>query len=880
MNNEYPFYPIDSLTEQLAEGVPILTPNQRLARRIKLAWGRRQVALGERSWRTPCVMSLEHWWQACYRMRCLAGDTLPGLLTPIQESALWMRCVESSEALALLRPAGAAELAAEAYRNLQLWGIDWRSAAVEQEFRFGEDSRLFLTWARRYEQRLEKLGLATLPALVPMLADRCAQDSLVLAEFDDLPPLYSQSLDQQAGTVLRHRLGERKADCSLQACDSHRGELEAAGRWAADQLRIDPTACIGIIHPRLQTHRREFERILHREFGSDPRKPATLPVNFSAGVPLTDCGPVRSALGLLALVVRDVSLAELAQLLQSRFRNRADLEVEELAWQALALDGCDPVAPAMLRRALGDAQAKTRREAVTLRLLLEQGQPRELRARRAASEWPERFLKLLDRFGWPGPGPLDSPEYQQVEQFYEALAGLSQLTPLGGELNHRAALAALEQICARRVFQPQTADAPVQVLGLLEAAGLQFDKLWICGMAATDWPPAPSPNPFIPVALQRVSKMPHADARRELDYASRLLEHLRLCTGEFIASYARQQDESSAPPSPLVASFAERAPVQDALWPAHWKQAVGPVELAGFVDETAPALLADERERVAGGSAIISDQAQCPFRAFARHRLGARPLPEPEPALSASERGALLHDALYSLWGTLENSENLKHLDAAERAVLADSSADSALDNFRQRSRRLHSVALLDIERRRLSELLSHWLAVELARADFIVSEREQKHELSLGGLALTLRVDRVDTLATGRKLLIDYKSGDPKPRHWLEERPEDPQLPLYTLLLDPETVEGISFAVLRHSTVAYRGLARSAQGPGISADVEKATAKSSTPLADWEALQNHWKNSLSLLAQEFLEGRAVVAPLDPRRTCRYCGLEALCRIG
>jgi probable DNA repair protein len=825
-------------------------------------------------------MSLEHWWLACYRQRSLAGDILPGLLTPIQERAVWLRCVESGQELALLRPGGAAELAAEAYRNLQLWGIDWQSGSIEQEFRFGEDSRLFLKWARRFEQLLEELGLATLPALVPLLADRCAQDSLVLAEFDELPPLYRESLERQAGTVMRHRLGEREAACSLQACDSSVGELEAAGRWAADQHRANPMARIGILHPRLQTHRLAFERILQREFGSDPRKPDTLPVNFSAGVPLIDCGPVRSALGLLALPVRDIPLAELAQLLHSRFRSRAELELEELAWQALGFDGCDPVTPAMLRHALGDAQAGTGQRIAILSLLLEQGQLRVQRAQRAAAEWPERFVELLGRFGWPGSGPLDSLEYQQVEQFYDALAGLSQLAPLGDALNHAAALAALEQICARRVFQPQTADAPVQVLGLLEAAGLQFDKLWICGMTATDWPPPPSPNPFIPFALQRIAKMPHADSQRELDYASQLLAHLRACAGELIASYARQQDESTTPPTAMVADFVEREPVQDALWPAHWARSGSAVELVPFVEEAAPALRPDETERVAGGSAIISDQARCPFRAFARHRLGAAPLPEPEPALSAAERGSLLHDALYELWRTLENSENLRKLDAAGRASLSARSAGVALDGFRQRSRRLHSAALLEIEERRLADLLCHWLAVELQRADFIVTELERKHELSLGGLLLTLRVDRIDTLANGRKLLIDYKSGDPTPRSWLEDRPEDPQLPLYTLLLEPEAVEGVSFAVLRETDVAYRGLARSDQGPGISADVEKATARAAVPLEDWDALQAHWNRTLSSLAREFLEGRAVVAPLDPRRTCRYCGLEALCRIG
>jgi ATP-dependent helicase/DNAse subunit B len=148
-----------------------------------------------------------------------------------------------------------------------------------------------------------------------------------------------------------------------------------------------------------------------------------------------------------------------------------------------------------------------------------------------------------------------------------------------------------------------------------------------------------------------------------------------------------------------------------------------------------------------------------------------------------------------------------------------------------------------------------------------------------VGELTLTLRVDRVDTLANGRRLLIDYKSGDAKPRLWLGERPEDPQLPLYTRLLDADQVEGVSFAVLRHAVQEYRGLARSAQGPGIEADLGKATAKTSRTITEWNALQDHWNESLEALVSEFIQGHAPVAPLNRNSTCAYCRLEALCRV-
>ena len=185
----------------------------------------------------------------------------------------------------------------------------------------------------------------------------------------------------------------------------------------------------------------------------------------------------------------------------------------------------------------------------------------------------------------------------------------------------------------------------------------------------------------------------------------------------------------------------------------------------------------------------------------------------------------------------------------------------------------------LDLEQQRLVTLLVEWLEVERQRDAFVVREREQRHELVLGPLTITLRIDRVDELADGRRLVIDYKTGDSKVRLWLGERPEEPQLPLYSQLLGDDDVAGIGFAVLRHSALEYRGLAADDLGEGFSGDIAGATGKVPPALDDWAALQLHWKRVLTALGQEFLDGHSAVDPVDTRRSCQYCGLEALCRI-
>ncbi len=872
------FYPIDSLVEPIAAGRIVLTPNHRLARRIKLAWGQYMAGQGSQAWPTPQVMSLDHWWQHCYRTRVMAGDELPGLIGPAQEQALWLQCVESSDsAAALLRPTTAAELARDAYSNLLLWNLDWRSEGVAQQFRFGEDTRLFLEWATEFERRLQSLGMSTLAALVPDLAAACPVESIVMAEFGDISPRIRAALETQATELQHHRAGKENAAGVLRPCDSHGGELEAAARWAAEQHREAPGRRLGILLPGLQQERRDMERALHRAFGSDPRKPETLPVNFSAGIPLSECGPVEAALGLLALPARDSSLAELGRVLQTRYRDSGEREGELDAWHYLLLDAREPVPPAEVRHQLGRVSNRLGKQLTLQKLLLEAGDARQLRSRRLPSEWRGLFRKLLEDFAWPGPGPLDSLEYQQVELFYKVLEDLGTLDPIEGDITYTAALSSLEQLCAHTVFQAQTPDAPIQVLGLLEAAGLQFDALWVCNMGANEWPQAARPSPFIPVSLQRTHKLPHADANRELEYARQLMAHLRQSCSEILASYTRLDEEVAVAPSPLLDGFKSGAVVEDLPWPAHWTY--DSEALAGEADVDAPAVTAEEAANITGGSAIIGNQAQCPFRAFAYHRLIAQPLPDAQIALTAAERGAILHDGLNHLWGELGSSDKLAAATEDMRKTLANESAQIAVDGFRGRGGRRHGEGLLALEQKRLEGLLLDWLAVESERSAFVVAAREQRHELELGPLTITLRIDRVDELPGGEKLVIDYKSGDSKVRLWLGDRPEDPQLPLYTQLLAPGEVAGVSFAVLRHSAVEYRGLAASSQGPGISTDIAKATSKLETSLDDWAALQAHWKAVLQELAQEFLDGHAAVAPIDRKNSCTFCGLEALCRV-
>lgn len=188
--------------------------------------------------------------------------------------------------------------------------------------------------------------------------------------------------------------------------------------------------------------------------------------------------------------------------------------------------------------------------------------------------------------------------------------------------------------------------------------------------------------------------------------------------------------------------------------------------------------------------------------------------------------------------------------------------------------RPLAGSACLELEARRLTALLRAWLEQERARPPFRVIAREEPLEVVVGGLELRLRVDRVDQLGDGRRLLIDYKSGRNSLADWLGPRPRAPQLPLYAIA--EGDVSGVAFAEIRPREQRLLGLAEVEGIDGLRSDIAKAVGRYGDA-ESWQELLSGWRESLEALARDFQAGRAGVDPLP--RACDYCGLEALCRV-
>jgi len=876
-------YDIKPIEPLLAQGLTLLTPNLRLARRIQDVWAADQVGAGRQVWEPLPVYPVEQWLHAKWLSAARAGLLPAGhVLKPVQELEIWRQIIEGpDQEFALLRTAAAAELASRARDTLLRWEVDVSATAVRQMFELDRDCDTFLAWLRLFERRISQHDLYTpadcLRALALGGAALPAAPAVALLECGDLPPLVRTCLEQLCPRVVAAPAPQRNAHAVVHPFPDQRAELQGAAAWAASLQQAHPGVSLGIVLAGGMPERVGLEYLLRREFGCLGENYNSLPVNFSTGISLSQAPLVRDALAVLALGLERVAVVAVAALFRSRFIAMPDAEtaLAQYFLRELFDGGSEQVTVVALRNFAGNVALGEQRGLVLGEKLLLQAAMRELRGRALPSDWVGRLQAVLGLWGWPGAGMLDSVEFQQLRQWSLMLEEFRGLDAVSGPLDYGQALGLLRSCCDRQISHPQTEDSPVQVLGALEAAGLQFDHLWICGMQGGNWPASPRPNPLLPVALQVAQHMPHASAEREWVFSEELVAQYRRSCGTLHASYSLQIDGVPALPSGLVENFVELAlPIAPAVSGA-WAAQQASARLETLVDDRAPALDAAGRAHLRGGAALLERQSHCPFAAFARHRLEALPLGEFVPGIAASERGSLVHNALYVLWGELQSLESLQALDVDARRQLVRQAVDQALQALPAHRRAAVGQACLELEHQRLCALMAEWLAVEEGRPPFRVQAREAACGLQLGGLDLTLRVDRIDTVADGARIIIDYKTGAAAVRDWLGDRPASPQLPLYALAAD-QLPGALAFARVRPAECSYVGAGAIDGIPGLNTDIP-GLVRGGSGADDWPALLDGWREVLERLAADFTAGAATVDPL--RGSCQYCGLQPLCRV-
>ena len=896
------------LLDALTAGAVVATGNARLARSLRADYERRMLEQGRAAWPTPRVLPLSAWLLERFtETTTRSGAPLPRLLLPEQEEQVWAGIIRQ-DGDALLRVDAAARRAREAWKRLRYWHLD----LADRRFEDNENTAACRQWMLRFRAHCTKHEQASESDLPVLLTPRIAQgdcplpERLLLAGFYEREPAVEglAAALRGAGCAVDwvDLAGVTGSSRRLRADDAQH-EMALAASWARGLLEADPRLRIGIVVPDLAGRRSALDHLLRKTLAPaamDPRlPPAPQPWNLSLGGSLADEPIVATAMGLLSLMQAPVDTAALGPLLVSpHWALPSDLAERrlELARRAL-LD--------RRLRATGEAEVFLRTVRYEAARDGRDGLPdpwgsREIAERvdgliRQSHEFPDRadtaawaasFTAWLKRAGWPEGRPLNSAEFQALEAWNGLLSRFSGLADFTGRLTRGEALSLLRRLAGEGVFQPRAVDAPVQVLGLYEANGQQFDRLWVMGLHDGAWPPGPAPDPFIPLALQRERGMPHCDPEREHAWAARVTTQLGAAAPDVIFSFPGRDGTEELACSPLIAGLREVDPGTLAAGVAEgWAGLIR--RSAALEPVPAHEALPLRQLHVRGGSRVFANQAACPFRAFAEHRLGARPLDRLQVGLGPMRSGTLMHRALELLWRELGTQQALLALDDGALRALVRRCSLEALESQRKRNPVTLSERYAGIEAVRLQERMLDWLDIERQRSPFRVVGFEEHGAFTVGGVQVNLKLDRIDELEDGARVVLDYKTGQVRPSAWFGERPDDPQLPLYGVAaraalgesVPAGPVAAVAFAQIRPDKAGFSGVVRG-EGvlPGLPAkrkgELRDATDRWPQVLEDWSAV-------LDRLGAAFREGTAEVDPKNGLATCAstYCELAALCRI-
>ena len=832
------------LAEAIDNDNLVITASRRLSRVLKSEYGKQQIALGHKAWRSPNIRFLDDWLSSIVES---TPETLPIILNGHASAVIWERCLRGQSGDQLLNIGGLVRQARQSWQRLHDWRVPISEISTTAR---SQDELFFASAARKYLEILEDnnwIDGAQLTAFVCKLIEKGiapAPIRIVHAGFDRLVPaiehLFSTLQDIGCKSSPAHS-GEPVAEVVVIQFDNAQAELRAAGAWARRELEEVPGATIGIVSSSLDKDGASSERLIREgvapgwQYGGKELRNA---VNTSYGRRLSEYPAIAIALLLLQWLYRGLSFADISLLLRAQSvagdvaagRSKLELRLRRLPDR--------PWTPSAISRLFKDRAAEV--DALMWLKGVEELAVFQAGAAEKASPavWAERIDGLLGSLGWPGTRTPDSDEFQLLNRWRELLNDLARLSIVWPTMTFAEASNRLGALASDTIYQPESSAGVVQLLGPLEAAGLRFDSIWVSGLDADAWPPAANPLTLVSRQLQKQYSMPDSTPDDTLEYSRRVLTRLSSSADRVALSWPRSSEESDNLASPLIADFAivTGNGSEDPGWHARKLIDTHRIECAA----ADPVPVVDRDERVAGGATTVQRQATNPFAAFAHGRLRVSEMETVATGLSPQHRGSLIHSALHTLLVDGPSQDEIRQWDDSDVQERIATSVESALKKYLWHADPVLR-RLLELERNRLCELLEKFIAAELNRAAFRVDRVEHALDYQQFGVQLELRIDRIDRLADESLLIADYKTGRPKNLLKRNGDPSDLQLPVYACALE-ENIGGLVYINIDSRTILYKGTGASGEWDARGAEI-------------WPDRLAAWKAKVANAMQQIAEG-------------------------
>lgn len=877
---------MDKVFKALSRFELVLTPTKRLARELAANYNREQIRLGARAWETPRLLPWQAWLVQLEEQARWSEASYSGLVLNSEQARLvWEQVLDESGLLAAhVPPSSMVAEVMRAYRS----AAEYRIRIPPPDAAINDNIAAFSVWARRYDARLKEKGWIDPARIADLIAKSArsgllAPETLNLVHGEELCTVHKDllvSLGDAGWTINILSLEETAGRAVKVQAASPDDEIEQAARWVRKRLQSSPNQRLAVIVSDLAERRDSVARMFTQVLAPGLMLPgvnsSALPFHLSIGKPLVEQAMVSQAIALLEWVSGETGLATVSRVLRAQYLapdpeavwRRAGLEAQlrSRGWRNVEL-----ASAVVQNRESKDPDPGMESTLGPLAQLAEADSGRAL-----PSVWAERFDRWLAQAAWPGYRSLDSLEYQVLEAWKSLLGDFSRLDQVSEPLESTAALGRLKKLARDKVFQAEAGELPVQIMDPREAQGLHFDGAWMTGWTDEAWPQPSQPSPFLPIAAQVAAGVPGAGPDQQYESAKTTFGRLEAVAAECVFSWAGSQDERPMRPSALIGTLETVLPeLADHEYYAQVLQRSG-------VSEDRPLVGLPEippGSQVSGGIQVIERQSICPFRAFAQHRLRAEPLESPGPGIDARERGTRVHRAMDAIWKRLKSHQGLCALDSDAVIALVEEEVEKAFDGASVNTPGYGRGRLIELERKRVSNLVAALMELEKGRPPFSVEEREQGARQELGGLVLSIRPDRVDVLPDGRQMILDYKTGKANPADWFRDRPQSVQMPVYLVAREGQG-QGALFVTLSAGNVMFTGAL--ADDDMMQADTSQCKRQDWTKASGfehWDDLLIAWRKQFVRLAEQFRRGEIQVDPADKGKVCQYCHLQTLCRV-
>ncbi|NEN75826.1 hypothetical protein F9B74_05740 [Pelistega sp. NLN82] len=868
---QYPLYTIEQLGDLDPSHTWVITANNRLAVFIKSVFIKRNT---QKVKPLPTVIPYKAWITQFEEQLSFKKPDMPVVLNETAQQWWWKKVIaEDTEAkkTPLLNIASAALMANQAHQLQAEWHIDVKEQDQTVEY------ETFIQWKKAYQRQLNTHHYWDTPLLQQYILQAIEEDVFHLPKYLVLMGFYAFSAYQEQLFNILQAKGVQILSLEPHTVPAHQikileaqdfqHEVECAIHWAKQKvLSHTPQVKLAIVIPDLQERVASVRRTLQRCLRGTPLENHW---HVAVGRPLSQWSLVYSALAWFRLIV-NFSKGKIAvpvigdALLHAEFAF-SDTQQMVLAHIDNQLREGQEVSLSLITF-LGLLEKVDETFSQTMKAIIDKWANQQ----QTCAQWAQCYREALEAFAFPGTTALGSIDYQVCQAFESAIKTFALLDEMLPALPVDEAFYLFEQQLNKTSFQGQRKQQVVlDIVGLYEIEGGQWDSVWVLGLTDNTLPQVPSPNPYLPIRSQRHAKITHATPEGEMQWATQLFKAILSSAAEVVLSYpAHQQDEILRPSSFLLG---KNLPAIDVLPPLDNKVSI-PVAFEEIRDTRG----LPKEGYITGGYSILEKQSKNPLWAYATLRLHLKQLLNyPEIELNALLQGNFLHSVMEKFYQKLSNQEQLMDND------LVQSTLDAVITEVSQKMLSfLSSTRLKELFIQRSRAILQQKIDEDRDnRYPFTVEAVEKKYTVNYKNVAFTFKVDRIDSVDHQQKVLIDYKTGRLKSLNtYIEDWVERPrllnlQLPLYATLLN-------DIPSVQVAGITFLGLNRQSHYEGLWQSEQYKHQKSASILSqeEWAQVSSEWRQKLHHLMDEIAQGEAINQYIH-EEDIAYCDIKPFLRL-